>query len=149
MDGLSFAASIVGVIQLTGNIVKICEAYIQGVKNARDDIIALNWTALSLKWILHNLQDSLQGRKGMKLPISSHLASGIADCLADLRELEAKINTSRGNKMMRRLGLRSLSWPMKRAEMGRVLENLERYKSSFTLALQIDQTYASPTVCPE
>jgi hypothetical protein len=85
----------------------------------------------------------------MKLPISSHLVSGIADCLADLRELEVKINTSRGTKMMRRLGLRALSWPMKRAEMGRVLENLERYKSSFTLALQIDQTYASPTVCPE
>jgi hypothetical protein len=142
MDGLSSAASIIAVIQLTGNIVKICRGYIQEVKDARDDIITLNRTVAGLEWILQKLQEFLRGRNGQKLPISSQLVSDISDCLTELRALEEKINPTRGNKMMKRLGLRALRWPMKRVEVEGAVQNLERYKVSFTLALQVDQTYA-------
>jgi hypothetical protein len=42
---------------------------------------------------------------------------------------------------MRKVGLRALKWPLKRAEVEGVIQNLERYKSSFLLSLQVDQTY--------
>jgi len=38
MDGLSLAASIIAVIQLTGSLVKLCGGYIQEVKDAQDEI---------------------------------------------------------------------------------------------------------------
>ena len=42
---------------------------------------------------------------------------------------------------MRKMGLRALKWPLKRTEMEAIIQNLERYKSSFNLSLQLDQTY--------
>ncbi|KAL4769257.1 hypothetical protein BDW60DRAFT_102654 [Aspergillus nidulans var. acristatus] len=41
---------------------------------------------------------------------------------------------------MRKVGLRALKWPLKRTEAEGVAKNLERYKSSFLLSLQVDQT---------
>lgn len=42
---------------------------------------------------------------------------------------------------MSKLGLRALKWPLKRAEVDKVIKDLERYQLSFTLSLQVDQTY--------
>lgn len=42
------------------------------------------------------------------------------------------------NKTRRRLGLR-LKWPLGRHEVAEALELLERYRSYFSLSLQIDQ----------
>jgi hypothetical protein len=41
MDGISSAASVIAVIELTGSLVKLCGGYIQEVKDARDEILSL------------------------------------------------------------------------------------------------------------
>ncbi|KAL4813122.1 hypothetical protein BDW67DRAFT_168863 [Aspergillus spinulosporus] len=41
---------------------------------------------------------------------------------------------------MRKVGWRALKWPLKRADMESVIESIERYKSSFLLSLQVDQS---------
>lgn len=38
MDGLSSAASVIAVVQLTGFLVKLCGGFIQKVRDARDEI---------------------------------------------------------------------------------------------------------------
>ncbi|EAU30114.1 hypothetical protein ATEG_09923 [Aspergillus terreus NIH2624] len=38
------------------------------------------------------------------------------------------------------MGLRALKWPLTRTEVQGLIQNLERYKSSFLLSLQVDQT---------
>ncbi len=139
MDGLSSAASVIAVIQLTGTVVKICGGYIQEVKDARDDIISLQRTVADLEAILQKLKELLQEPRGIKLS-TSLLVNNISDCLACLEAVEKKIDLGRRKRMMKRLGIRALRWPFKRSEVDRIITNLERYKLFFTLSLQVDQT---------
>lgn len=143
MDGLSSAASVIAVIQLTGSLVTICSGYIQKVKHARDEIIILQRAAESLRQIFQDLLKFLQDSNKKRLPTSLRLASDITDCLSDLRALEARLDPGKGKKLMRKVGLRALKWPLKRTEVEGVTRNLERYKSSFLLTLQVDQTYVN------
>jgi hypothetical protein len=140
MDGLSSAASVIAVIQLTGSIVKICGSYLQEAKDARDQIFALQRTVAGLESILQKLNELLQGPCDAKLGTSSSLVNDISDCLSLLEGLREKINPIRGGRMMKRLGIRALKWPLKHTEVDKAIHDLERYKSSFILSLQVDQT---------
>ncbi|OQE10072.1 hypothetical protein PENFLA_c096G05144 [Penicillium flavigenum] len=140
MDGVSSAASVIAVIQLTGSLVKLCGGYIQELKDARDEILSLQRSIEGIQGTLQDLQKFLLGGNGKTLPTSSRLANTITDCLSDLRGLETKLDPGKGKKLMRKVGLRALKWPLKRAEVESMIQNLERYKSSFLLSLQVDQT---------
>ncbi|KAF7164918.1 hypothetical protein CNMCM5623_009318 [Aspergillus felis] len=139
MDGLSSAASVIAAIQLTNSVVKICSTYIRGVKDARGDIITLQQTVAGLEGTLQKLKDFLQGPHNARLTSSSALVKNITDCLSDLGALEKKIDPGSGKDLMRKFGLRAWKWPLQRTEVDRIIQNLERYKSSFTLCLTIDQ----------
>lgn len=141
MDPLSSAASVIAVIQLTGSLVKLCGGYIQEVKDARHEISTLQQAITGLQGTLQDLHKFLQSNEGKVLPTASRLVSNITDCLSDLRALEARLDPGKKKKLMRKVGLRALRWPLKRAEMEGVIQNLERHKSSFLLSLQVDQTY--------
>ncbi|KAJ5936027.1 hypothetical protein N7454_005325 [Penicillium verhagenii] len=140
MDGLSSAASVIAVIQLTGSIATFCGGYIQEVKDARNEILALQQAITGLEGTLQDLQKLLQSNNGTVLSTSSQLVSNITDCKADLRALEVKLDPGKGKKLMRKVGLRALKWPLKRAEVEGIVQKLERYNSSFLLSLQVDQT---------
>jgi hypothetical protein len=141
MDGLSSAASVIAVIQLTGSLVKLCGGYIQEVKDARDEISTLQRAIAGLQGTLQDLQEFLQSNDGNALPTSSQLGSNIADCLSHLRDLEERLDPGKAKKLMKRFGVRALKWPLKRREVQGVIQNLEKYKSSFLLSLQVDQRY--------
>ncbi|KAH8703496.1 WD40-repeat-containing domain protein [Talaromyces proteolyticus] len=140
MDGLSSVSSVIALIQLTGSIVKLCGGYIQEVKDARAEIFTLQQAIATLQGIIQELHKFLQSNDRNSLPTSSQLASSITDCLSDLRALEARVDSGKGKKLMRKVGLRALKWPLKRAEVEGIIQSLERYKSSFLLSLQVDQT---------
>ncbi|KAJ6055864.1 hypothetical protein N7444_004962 [Penicillium canescens] len=139
-DGLSSAASVIAVIQLTGNLVKLCGIYIQEVNEARDEILTLQGAILGLQGTLQDLQKLLQSNDGEALPTSSRLVSNITDCVFDLRALQARLDLGNRKKLTREMGLRALTWPLKRTEGEGVAQNLERYQSSFLLSLQVDQS---------
>lgn len=141
MDGLSTAASVIAVIQLTGNIVKICGSYVQEVKDARNEILAIQQAVTGLERVLQQLKELLQGPSAPKLSISQTIDGDITKCSLSLASLEKKIDGGRRQKGVRRLGLRALGRPLKIAEVEKVVSDLERYKSSFTLCLMIDQMY--------
>ncbi|CAG8932927.1 unnamed protein product [Penicillium salamii] len=131
------AASLIAVIQLTGCVASICGGYIKEVKDAKDEISDLQRTAISLEGALLNLKEFLDHSSTQHSPAFQILRSDVARCSAVLTTLKEKIDP--GKKAMKRLGLRSLKWPLKRQEMARTIQDLERYKSSFTLHLQVDQ----------
>jgi hypothetical protein len=141
MDGLSGAASVIAVIQLTGSLVKLCGGYIQEVKDAREKIFTLQQAISGLQGTIQDLQKFLQSNDGKALRTSSQLDRDIADCISDLRALEARLDPGKGKKLMSKMGLRALKWPLKRTQVEGVIQNIERYKSSFLLSLQVDQTY--------
>ena len=141
MDGLSSVASVIAVIQLAGSLVAICGGYIQEVNDAREQIINLQRAVTGLQRTIQDLQIFLQKNDENALPTSSQLIANVTDCLSDLRALEAKLDPGKGKKLMRKVGLRAWRWPLKRIEVENVIQKLERYKSSFLLSLQVDQTY--------
>ncbi|CEO59702.1 hypothetical protein PMG11_04369 [Penicillium brasilianum] len=140
MDRVSAAASVIAVIQLTGSLVKLCGGYIQEVKDARDEIYSLNRSIEGIEGTLQDLQKSLQSDDGKALLTSSRLTDDITECHSDLRNLEAKLDSRKGKKLMRKVGLRALKWPLKRAEVESMMQNLKRYKYSFHSSLQGNQT---------
>jgi hypothetical protein len=144
MDGLSSAASVVAIIQLAGSVVKLSGGYIQEVKDARDEIFELQRTVADLAGVLQQLKVLLQGPHGAKLSSSHTLNGPLTQCHLTLSSLEAIIDPGKGKRAMKKLGFRALKWPLDRIEVKKIIENLERYKSSFTLSLAIDQTFVIP-----
>ena len=140
MDGLSSVASVIGVIQLTGSIVKICSGYLQEVKSAREDIIALQRSVAGLEGTVQTLKKIILGPHGKLLSNSLSLINDISDCLLELAALEKRIDPRGGQELMRRIGFRALKWPIKRAQVDKIIQNLEKYKTSFILSLEVDQT---------
>lgn len=144
MDGVSLTANVIAVIQLTASLVKLCGGYIREVKNAREEILTLQRAIKGLQETIQDLQGSLQTDKAKALPTSSRLPSDIIDCLSDLEALEVRLDPGKGKTLMRRMGIRALKWPLRRTEVESLSKSLERYKSSFLLSLQVDQTYVYP-----
>lgn len=146
MDGLSSAASVIAVFQLAGSLVTICGGYIQKVKHAREDIITLQGAIESPRGVLQDLLKLLQDSNEKRLRTSPRLLSDITDCHSDLRALNEKIKPVQGKRSMKKFGFRALKWPIDRAAIDGEVQNLERYKSSFILALQVDQKYVYRTL---
>ncbi|CAG8268901.1 unnamed protein product [Penicillium olsonii] len=140
MDGVSSAASLIAIIELTGSLLKICGSYIREVNDARDEILILQQTIAGLQGTLQDMHELLQSTNGKSLPTSSRLVSTITDCLTDLHALQKGLDPGTGKKMMRKMGLRALKWPLKHAEMESVIQKVKRHRLSFLLSLQVDQT---------
>jgi hypothetical protein len=146
MDPLSCAASIIAVIQLTGSIAGICGGYISKVKNAPKDILDLQMEISSLGGVLELLDKLLRGPNGKKLTTLQELSDQAAKCSSILKILSDKINPETTQSSVRRWGLRAFKWPLTRTEVDEAIRQLERYKSLFSLALQVDQVYVPMTL---
>ena len=49
------------------------------------------------------------------------------------------IRPGKEKRAMKRLGLRALAWPIKQKQVKEIVSDLQGYKSTFTLSLNIDQ----------
>lgn len=146
MEGLGAAASVIAVVELTAKVASLCLEYSSAIKNARSDIERLRQHTNSLKITFDGAQELLQGPAGARLETSQKLLEALKDTHSQLGDiatkLEAKLNTGRGVKMMRRVGLRALKWPFESKDVDKIIANFQRDQASFSAALQIDQTYA-------
>lgn len=141
MDGLSGAASIIAVIQLSESVVRICGSYINAVKDAKNDIEHLQREVVNLTEVLGKLSDLINSPNGSKLSTSQNLSNDLTECFSKLTTIEKKIDPGKRGKAMSKLGVRALRWPLKRKEVEEATRGLERCKQSLNLALQVDQTY--------
>ncbi|KAF5658789.1 kinesin light chain [Fusarium circinatum] len=81
-----------------------------------------------------------------KLCVQYSTAAGSAR--ADITRLQSRLKDldarswecAEGHASMRRFGLRALKWPFDSKEISTVVSNLEHYKQTITLCLQVDQT---------
>ncbi|KAJ5827863.1 hypothetical protein N7447_004626 [Penicillium robsamsonii] len=140
MDPLSGVASVIAVIQLTGGILQICGKYLNNVKNAKQDIQRFQEKVAALSQVLHSLDGLIRGSDGNKLTATQDLVDNIAKCSSALTNLKEKINPETTQRKMRKWGLRALKWPLARSEVDSAIMELESYKTTFTLSLQVDQT---------
>ncbi|KAF7588613.1 hypothetical protein BBP40_005451 [Aspergillus hancockii] len=139
MEPLSCALSIGAAIQLTGSIAKICGGYIGKVKTAKEDILNLQQEIHSLTKVLSMLQQLFYKLGGTDFTTSRALSNDVIKCSSVLERLKEKIDPEAGKNPMRMLGLRALKWPLQRTEVEQIMNDIEKYKTLFSLALQADQ----------
>ena len=138
MDGLSGAASVVAVIDLSAKIVSLCFQYSKAVKDAKDDIERVQRKVGDIAYILEQIKQLLDSQDKTRLSTTQGLSSSLAQCLKELGNLQIGLEPGKGRKTMSRIGLRALRWPFTSKQVDKVVSNLEGYKQTFILALQVD-----------
>jgi hypothetical protein len=137
MDGLSAAASVIAVIQISEDVVSLCSQYLKAVKNAKSDIVRLQGELSSLKPVLEGAQKLLEGPNAARLETSRPLLDGLRGCYSQLEDLETKL---KGNgKRMRYFGLRALKWPFKSKKVDNIIQTLSKFRDTLSAGLNIDQ----------
>lgn len=135
---LGIAASIIGVLQLTGALVSVGYEYISGVKAASKDLQDLVDELHSLGKVLIILQDYAD--KNLKSPVLQKLNDSdgpLQGCAKQLENLRLKLEAGRASGIKGKM--RGLVWPLKAAETAQHISRIERHKSLFTFALSADQ----------
>ena len=141
MDGVSATASIVALIDTSLKVVFLCAEYYSNVKNAKKDVDRFSLEVKAFINVLHNLEKLARNPVGAtRLCASRSLNNDIERCLLDLERLQKKLDPGKRQKAMSRYGIRALKWPFESKELEKDIGELERYKSTFNLALNTDQT---------
>ena len=139
MEGLSGAASVIAVIDISAKIISLCFQYSVAVKNAKKDIERLQKKVSDIKDILGEVRRLLEGRDKTLLSTTHKLSDSLKECLLQLQELNMQLKPGKTRKAMSRFGFRALQWPFTSKEVENLVTSLERYEQTYTLALQTDQ----------
>ena len=144
MDGLSGAASVITIINLSAKITHLCFQYSDAVKDAKKDIERLQRKVSDIQNILSEVGQLLNGPDKPLLSATNKLSDSLKECFLQLQELETQLETQlkprKTRELMSRFGLQALKWPFSSKEVEKLVANLERYEQTYTLALQADQT---------
>jgi ankyrin repeat domain-containing protein 50 len=143
MDGLSVAASVIAVIQISSQILDLCRTYYINVKDARRNIERVRTEITSLQDVLTNVIDLTGDPNSSSLRTLNILNQEdglIQQCQLELADLAAKLEPREDKSRMRQFGLRALKWPLTTQEVDKLLVTIGRHKASLTLALTTDQT---------
>jgi hypothetical protein len=140
MDGLSAAANVIAVVDISAKIASLCFQYSVAVKNAKKDIGRLQRKVNDIKDVLGEVQQLLDGRDKTRLSATNKLLDSLKECFLQLEELKTQLEPGKTRKAMSQFGVRALKWPFTSKEVEKIVASLERYEQTFSLALQADQT---------
>ncbi len=140
MDGLSGAASIIAVIDMSAKIISLCFQYSTAVKDSKKDIGRLQKKISNIKDVFGQVEQLLDGRNKTLLLATHNLSDSLKECLLQLEELKTQLEPGKTRKTMSRFGVRALKWPFTSKEVEKYIASLESYEQIYTLALLADQT---------
>ncbi|KAI8634011.1 hypothetical protein F5Y19DRAFT_470176 [Xylariaceae sp. FL1651] len=134
MDGLSAAASIIAVVDISAKVGGFLVQYTKSVFRAKKEaeallhqIQSLNKTSLRLQSLLQHDRDRLQA--------SHELERDIKKCHGSLLNLQKQLDPETNRKLFQRL-----RWPFAKEELSKTVEDLARWRGAFEGALLVDQT---------
>jgi len=135
MDGLSVAASIIAVLQLTGEVIK----YLNAVKDAPKECQQCMTEASNLQSLLINLLYHLDQRKTGDDWYTAVRALNVENGPLDqykqaLEQLRSKVEVQDGIQKIKR----RLLWRFSKEEAASILARMERLKSLVSVALRMD-----------
>lgn len=140
MDGLSSAASVIAVVDISAKITSLCYQYSVAVKNAKRDIERLQKKVECITSLVEKFKELSDGPAKAKLSTLHGLSDSLNGCLQELVELEEQLAPGKGRKAISRLGIRALKWPFTSKQTEKIISELEGYEQAFSVALQADQT---------
>lgn len=132
--------TIVAVVTTSAAILSILSEYYSGVKGAKEDIQRLSDEVEEYRNVLQEIQKQAENSNVTRLPLSDSSVTAIGKSLSNLKEIEEKLTPNKGGRLMKRVGLRALKWPLTRKEVDKYITKLERRKSTLSLMLGTDQT---------
>src|SRR6266702_6194585 len=118
MDGLSAAASVIVVIDVSAKIASLCFQYSTEVKNAKDDAERIQRKLRDIKNLLEAVKQ-LDRPNGLRFPATHRLSNSPEKCLLELQKLEKRLDQGKTWKAMSRLSMRALKRPF----TGKEVEN--------------------------
>ncbi|EXK25866.1 hypothetical protein FOMG_17520 [Fusarium oxysporum f. sp. melonis 26406] len=139
-EAVGLAASVIAIVDLSAKVATLCFQYSTTVGNAKADIEHLQSHLKDLDACLRGVHRVLYGPNNQALTISRELIDSLDGCKSELIQMQNRLDPGKASKTMRRLGLRALKWPFDSKEVRGIVVNLEHYKQTIMLSLQIDQT---------
>jgi ankyrin repeat domain-containing protein 50 len=140
--GLAVAASVIAVIQISEQVVTACIQYYRTAKYAKADIQAVINVVGGLKTTLENLKMILDETEEDELPHLKSLDKPLEACCGAIESLAQKlgVNVDRNTdtEKLKFTFTKVIMWPWKEKEVNKVLETIERHKSTFILAVAGD-----------
>jgi hypothetical protein len=141
-DPLSIGASVVAFIQLAGSVIRLCNDYIQTIKDAPKDMQIIIGEVTSLKAILENFRAVDLHANTIKLVPSLFQTMGPVEacrrCLLTLRSLLPKDKPEVSQGELRRITIADLAWPLKQSKVRKLLAEISGHKSTLLLAITGD-----------
>ena len=135
MDGLSVAASIIAVLQLTGTVI----SYLNDIKNAPKDRAKCAVEASNVFSLLTNLQYRLEESQPNEAWYTAVRRLAVANGPLDqykaaLEQLASKVAPAHG---LDKVG-QAMTWKFSKPEIESILSRIERLKSLTQIALEMD-----------
>lgn len=144
MDGVSAAASVVALTQITAQVFELCRKYYTEVREARKEIQSLRDEMTSLQDVLTEVaelaEDASNPTKMSILDCLNRPDGPVQQCQSQLTGLVARLDPGNGPNRMRHFGLRALKWPFSHKDVGDVITAIERHEVIFNLALTANLT---------
>ena len=140
MDGLSAAANVIAVVDISAKIASLCFQYSVAVRDAKKDIDRLQRTVTDIKNVLEEVRQLLDGQDKTRLSTTHKLSDSLKECNQQLQGLKAQLEPEKTRKAMHRFGVRALKWPFTNKQVEKIVASLKKYEQTFSLALQVDQT---------
>jgi hypothetical protein len=140
MDGLSGAASVIAVIDVSAKITALCFQYSIAVEDAKNDIERIKKKVYDIKRVLESIKELLDGPHKAQLSTTHGLLKSLKQCLLELQGLEEELEPSKTRKAISKFRMRALKWPFTSKQVEKIVLSMNGYEQTFTLALQVDQT---------
>jgi len=135
MEGLSTAAGIIAVLQISDQVISACYQYYRRVKSAKKDILEVVDIVGGLKTTLENLGLLIGDPPDPQLAHLSRLDGPLKSCQSALQSISTKLALPANVNVSL---VKQLTWPWKEKEVGKVLSVIEKQKTIFILALGAD-----------
>jgi hypothetical protein len=141
MDGLSVAASVIAVLQLTSEVI----GYLKDLKDAPKDCQQCESEASNLHGLLINLLYHLNQRKTGDTWYTAVRALNVENGILDqyrqaLVLLQSRVEIRDGIQKVKR----RLLWKFNKEEVASILVRMERLKSLVSIALEMDHMQVLP-----
>ncbi|KAI9776900.1 MAG: hypothetical protein M1816_005003 [Peltula sp. TS41687] len=81
----------------------------------------------------------LNGPDGAKLSTSQKLLEALNDCFLQFEDLDKKLEPGKTRNAISRFGARALKWLFESKKIDKAVKELESYKQTISLAVQVDQ----------
>ncbi|KAJ3483118.1 hypothetical protein NLG97_g7387 [Lecanicillium saksenae] len=143
MDGLSAAASVIAVLDISIKVTTLISKYANAVAGAQTEISNLRTQIKGLETTLGHARALIEMPQGKSLVVSRDLKDQLSECFTLLQKLQHKleVESERGGK--RKFWMRSLRWPFSREEIEVTITSLDRYNRHIMNGLLIDNTSIS------